>query len=484
MKRVRLGSLLAISLTLWVGSASAQTDPVRAILFFSPTCPHCHEVIRDHLPLLFQTHGGVPQTQLAWGASQEEVAVYYVSNGQIELLLIDVAVAAGSDLYNACTEAFSIPRGRRGVPRLVIGDTVLVGSLEIPTHFPRLVEEGLRAGGIDWPSIPGLTSVVAAFAGKPERVAEATAEDSVAEAGARAHAGAEDVAVEDSAAAAGEAGALSEADTAAQTPESPSAAEPEREADRVATEAMEPGPTGGEPEPRPAATSAAGADSVPTPAMEDAVSDADRAGRADADAPQPTIFDRLPERRATLMENFRSDPAGNTMSVVVLIGMLLCVLAVLALPRLWSGRETLSPLALVAALFGIGVAGYLAYIETTGSLAVCGPVGDCNTVQQSAYARLFGLIPVGVLGAVGYVLIVAAWWLSRSRATRASDVAKVVILVISFTGTLFSIYLTFLEPFVIGATCAWCLTSSLLITALMVLSIGPGVSAWARLRSS
>ena len=31
-------------------------------------------------------------------------------------------------------------------------------------------------------------------------------------------------------------------------------------------------------------------------------------------------------------------------------------------------------------------------------------------------------------------------------------------------GVIFSIYLTFLEPFVIGATCMWCITSAIVIT--------------------
>jgi uncharacterized membrane protein len=48
-------------------------------------------------------------------------------------------------------------------------------------------------------------------------------------------------------------------------------------------------------------------------------------------------------------------------------------------------------------------------------------------------------------------------------------------------GTLFSIYLTFLEPFVIGATCAWCLTSAVLMTVLMLLSIAPAKFALAHL---
>jgi uncharacterized membrane protein len=37
-------------------------------------------------------------------------------------------------------------------------------------------------------------------------------------------------------------------------------------------------------------------------------------------------------------------------------------------------------------------------------------------------------------------------------------------------GTLFSIYLTFLEPFVIGATCMWCISSAVLMIILLLAS--------------
>ena len=49
-------------------------------------------------------------------------------------------------------------------------------------------------------------------------------------------------------------------------------------------------------------------------------------------------------------------------------------------------------------------------------------------------------------------------------------------------GVLFSIYLTFLEPFVIGATCLWCLSSATIMTLLFLLTLGPGVGAWKKLR--
>jgi len=50
-------------------------------------------------------------------------------------------------------------------------------------------------------------------------------------------------------------------------------------------------------------------------------------------------------------------------------------------------------------------------------------------------------------------------------------------------GVAFSIYLTFLEPFVIGATCIWCLSSAIIVTALFWITAGPGWAAWRRLRA-
>ena len=46
-------------------------------------------------------------------------------------------------------------------------------------------------------------------------------------------------------------------------------------------------------------------------------------------------------------------------------------------------------------------------------------------------------------------------------------------------GVLFSLYLTYLEPFVIRAVCIWCLTSAVIITLLMLLSLEPALHAFA-----
>jgi uncharacterized membrane protein len=103
--------------------------------------------------------------------------------------------------------------------------------------------------------------------------------------------------------------------------------------------------------------------------------------------------------------------------------------------------------------------------------AVCGPLGDCSAVQQSQYARLFGVLPIGVLGLVGYVMILLTWVLGHSVDRRLAAFAQIASLGLTAFGMLFSIYLTFLEPFVIGTTCAWCLTSAISMTALFWLSL-------------
>jgi uncharacterized membrane protein/thiol-disulfide isomerase/thioredoxin len=180
-------------------------------------------------------------------------------------------------------------------------------------------------------------------------------------------------------------------------------------------------------------------------------------------------------------DNLARDPAGNALAILVLIGMLAAVVWAILLFKKANGISAQWGLSIpVLCIIGLGVAGYLAYVEATQVTAVCGPVGDCNTVQQSEYARLFGILSIGMLGLIGYEAIIIAWLVARFTTGRLADLAGLSLLVMSSFGTLFSIYLTFLEPFVIGATCAWCLTSAILITVLMLLSVRPAKLALSR----
>ncbi len=193
----------------------------------------------------------------------------------------------------------------------------------------------------------------------------------------------------------------------------------------------------------------------------------------------------LPVGGDSMWERFARDETANSVALVVLGLMLLSVVGAGWFARRRGGVTGGLGLAVpLLALLGLGVAVYLAFVEASGAETVCGPVGNCNAVQQSEWARLFGVIPVGVIGVVGYAVVLAAWGLARFGPARLADGARVALLAGSAAGVGFSIYLTFLEPFVIGATCMWCLGSAGIITLLLWLTARPGVAAWRRVRGA
>jgi uncharacterized membrane protein len=100
-------------------------------------------------------------------------------------------------------------------------------------------------------------------------------------------------------------------------------------------------------------------------------------------------------------------------------------------------------------------------------------------VQTSSYAKLFGVLPVGVLGLIGYVAILAAWLWGRFRSDRLADYAPLGVLGMTAFGVLFSVYLTYLELFVIYAVCMWCLASAVIMTLLMLLATPEAIASFA-----
>jgi uncharacterized membrane protein len=171
----------------------------------------------------------------------------------------------------------------------------------------------------------------------------------------------------------------------------------------------------------------------------------------------------------SLVEKYMRDPVGNTISTLFFLGMVASILY-LGWSYL-SGSIPYGPwprwiLPILIAI-GIGVSAYMTYIEFTQNEAVCGPIGDCNAVQSSTYAHLFGVIPVALLGLIGYIGMAIALAATYLAPEGRSQTGAQVLWWLAFAGAVFSAYLTYLEPFVIGATCAWCLASAAAITAIL-----------------
>ena len=117
-------------------------------------------------------------------------------------------------------------------------------------------------------------------------------------------------------------------------------------------------------------------------------------------------------------------------------------------------------LALVA-LAGLAVSSYLTVLHLQGVPPPCGS-GGCAKVQASGYAQLLGL-PISLYGAGAFAAIFAASIIPRAWAAAAA-------LAIAVASVVFTLYLKYVELFVIDALCRWCLVSAIAAVACLALS--------------
>jgi uncharacterized membrane protein len=111
---------------------------------------------------------------------------------------------------------------------------------------------------------------------------------------------------------------------------------------------------------------------------------------------------------------------------------------------------------------------YLYKIGRIGTLA-CG-TGGCETVQQSAWSRFAGM-EVSLIGMLGYagLLAVSLAALQPTLAQRRWPVT--LLLMLAAVGVGFTVYLTYLELFVIHAICRWCVGSAAIIISIFVVAL-------------
>ncbi len=121
---------------------------------------------------------------------------------------------------------------------------------------------------------------------------------------------------------------------------------------------------------------------------------------------------------------------------------------------------------------GLIVSGYLTYVELTSSTAVCGvAIPGCGEVQNSPYANLFGFLPVALLGVIGYLGILVTWFGKKIGPQSTKKIFNLSMWGLGFFGILFSVYLTYLEVFVLHATCTWCVLAAVFMMMLFWISI-------------
>jgi uncharacterized membrane protein len=120
------------------------------------------------------------------------------------------------------------------------------------------------------------------------------------------------------------------------------------------------------------------------------------------------------------------------------------------------------------ALVGLAIAGYLSALKLGGNQAfLCRGGSGCDLVQASRYSTLAG-VPTALWGAGMYLAIAVLAGIPHT--VRRWQAAFMLV-----SGAVaFSLYMTYLSIFVIGATCPYCLASGGVAVALL------GVMVWRR----
>lgn len=129
-------------------------------------------------------------------------------------------------------------------------------------------------------------------------------------------------------------------------------------------------------------------------------------------------------------------------------------------------RQAIALLALVG--FFIALYLWLHALGVGGALK-CG-TGSCETVQTSPWAVFLGL-PVAFYGVVGYVAVLVVAVAALRPAALPQRGWNTLLAALASVGFLFTMYLTYLELFVIHAICRWCVGSAVIITLIWIVAL-------------
>lgn len=129
-------------------------------------------------------------------------------------------------------------------------------------------------------------------------------------------------------------------------------------------------------------------------------------------------------------------------------------------------KKNLLRIALVFAVIGLGISVYLMYLYNQPEPINC--LTNCEIVRSSSYSYFLG-IRIPYLGIIYYLSVIFCL-VSLIRNPR-NELIKFILGIVTTSGLLFSMYLSYLEEIIIEAWCQWCILSALITLIIFTLSI-------------
>jgi uncharacterized membrane protein len=113
---------------------------------------------------------------------------------------------------------------------------------------------------------------------------------------------------------------------------------------------------------------------------------------------------------------------------------------------------------------------YIACKKHAHEKMVCPIGGKCEQVMHTEYARFFG-IPLEWLGLTYYAVLFVLYTSSFIVADISHPLVRLLLIVFTMCGFLFSAYLTFIQGFTLKEWCTLCLASAALCTIILISSL-------------
>ncbi|MEK7615266.1 MAG: vitamin K epoxide reductase family protein [Patescibacteria group bacterium] len=121
---------------------------------------------------------------------------------------------------------------------------------------------------------------------------------------------------------------------------------------------------------------------------------------------------------------------------------------------------------IILGLIGFCIAAYIAHKKHKKTEHfVCPMRGNCTAVVHSDYSKFFG-IPVEILGMIYYGLVVLGY---LGHTITYESLLLIPLGLLSMFAVLFSVYLTWVQVFVLRKLCTWCLISAFITCVIFVL---------------
>jgi uncharacterized membrane protein len=130
--------------------------------------------------------------------------------------------------------------------------------------------------------------------------------------------------------------------------------------------------------------------------------------------------------------------------------------------------KKLYAVAALLSLVGLADALYLTIEHVTGHSVRCTILAGCSAVLSSPYAVVAG-IPLAAIGAAAYFSVFSLATLAAFGYRSAGKILMVLVILMF----LVSLWLIYLQAFVIREFCQYCLLSALITTALLIIALIP-----------